>query len=277
MITHRFLSPTANPFPHAIEERDGARAPPAAARAPPARCAGAARAGALRSAGPNEELPCSRGVESSFLEAAAGGEQRGGAPGARADGAHGGRAGEGARPGSRGGAPAGVELADERLDGGVARARDEHLGGGDDGADALEVDDDLRDETAALREALAELEAERGAQAPGDHLRPPLPRTRARPPARFVTLLPHQLASPRCLGPSGPSPRREAPPRASSAGRGPCRARAPSAAGAADAACEIRRPRPPRASSSAFLCLPASQVRPCACALPSSRHRERNG
>lgn len=37
-----------------------------------------------------------------------------------------------------------------------------------------------RGHAAALREALAELEAERGARAPGDHLRPPLPRIRAR-------------------------------------------------------------------------------------------------
>lgn len=38
-----------------------------------------------------------------------------------------------------------MELADERLHGGVARARYEHLSGGVDGPDALEVDDEVLD------------------------------------------------------------------------------------------------------------------------------------
>lgn len=37
---------------------------------------------------------------------------------------------------------AGAELPDERRDGGVARGRDEHLGRGDDGTGAVQVDDD---------------------------------------------------------------------------------------------------------------------------------------
>nr|CAB3456636.1 unnamed protein product [Digitaria exilis] len=68
-------------------------------------------------------------------------------------------------------------MKNERVDEGVARIRNEHLGGGDDGADALEVDDDLRDEEAALRQALVDLEMERGLCRPQA---PPLARSAGR-------------------------------------------------------------------------------------------------